>query len=41
MLSQIPYRKVKPDLPEVPKAQPRPKGVRKGLHAGHVIPSHD
>jgi polyphosphate kinase 2 len=40
MLSQIPYQKVEPDLPKVPKAQPRPKDVREQLGAGHVIPSH-
>jgi polyphosphate kinase 2 len=40
MLSQIPYQKVEPDLPKVPKAQPRPKDVREGLGASHVIPSH-
>jgi polyphosphate kinase 2 len=40
MLSQIPYQKVDPDLPKIPKAQTRPKDVREGLGAGHVIPSH-
>jgi polyphosphate kinase 2 (PPK2 family) len=40
MLSQIPYQKVDPDLPKIPKAQPRPKDVREVLGAGHVIPSH-
>ena len=40
LLSQIPYQKVKPDLPKVPKAQARPEDVREGLGAGHVIPFH-
>jgi hypothetical protein len=40
MLSQIPYQKLEPDLPKIPKAQPRPKDVREGLGASHVIPSH-
>ncbi|WP_247654569.1 MULTISPECIES: polyphosphate kinase 2 [Microvirga] len=39
MLSQIPYRKVKVELPKVPKAEPRPKGVKEGLHAGHIVPA--
>lgn len=39
MLSQIPYEKVGPDLPKMPKAQPRPKDAREGLGAGHVIPA--
>src|SRR5512134_1821772 len=39
MLSQIPYQKIKPDLPEIPKAQPRPKDVREEPAAGHIIPS--
>jgi polyphosphate kinase len=40
MLSQIPYEKVAPDLPKIPKAQSRPKDVPEGLDAGHVIPGH-
>ena len=36
MLSSIPYRKVRPDLPKIPKAAPRPKGVEEGLRAGQV-----
>ena len=39
MLDQIPYRKVKADLPKIPKAQPQPKGVEGGLRAAHVVPS--
>jgi polyphosphate kinase 2 len=39
MLSSIPYRKVEVDLPKVPKAAPRPKGVEEGLRAGQVVPN--
>ena len=39
MLSQIPYKKVKPDLPKIPKAQARPKDAQADLHATHVVPS--
>jgi len=39
MLDQIPYRKVAVDLPKMPKAQPRPKGLDAGLGAGSVVPS--
>jgi polyphosphate kinase 2 len=39
MLGQIPYRKVKPDLPEIPKAQARPKHAEADLRATHVVPS--
>jgi polyphosphate kinase 2 len=39
MLSQIPYKKVKVDLPEIPEPKRRPKGLREGLAAGHVVPS--
>jgi polyphosphate kinase 2 len=39
MLSQIPYKKVKPDLPKIPKAQDQPKGVEAELRAMHVVPS--
>jgi polyphosphate kinase 2 len=38
MLSQIPYKKVKIDLPKVPKAEPRPKGVEATLSSTHVVP---
>jgi polyphosphate kinase 2 len=38
MLSQIPYRKVPLDLPEIPKAAPRPKGIIEGLRAGQIVP---
>jgi len=40
LLDSIPYKKVKVDLPEFPKAQPRPKGATEGLGAGQPIPSH-
>ena len=39
MLSQIPYKKVKPHLPKIPKAQDRPKGVDAELRAMHVVPT--
>jgi polyphosphate kinase 2 len=39
MLSQIPYEKVSVDLPKLPKAEPRPKGIQDGLEAMHVVPS--
>ncbi|WP_201835472.1 polyphosphate kinase 2 [Microvirga zambiensis] len=39
MLDQIPYEKVKVDLPKVPKADPRPKGAEAGLPAKHVVPA--
>ena len=39
MLSNIPYRKVHADLPKIPKAAPRPKGVDEGLRAGQVVPN--
>ena len=39
LLDQIPYRKVKADLPKMPKIEPRPKGVNEGLAAMHVLPN--
>ncbi len=38
MLDQIPYRRVKPHLPAIPKAQRRPKGLTNDLPATHVVP---
>ena len=40
LLDSIPYKKVHIDLPEVPKAQPRPKGATESLGMGQPIPSH-
>jgi polyphosphate kinase 2 len=40
LLDSIPYKKIKVDLPETPKAQPRPKGATDGLGAGQPIPSY-
>ena len=40
LLDSIPYKKVHIDLPEVPKAQPRPKGATESLGVGQPIPSH-
>jgi polyphosphate kinase len=40
LLDSIPYKKVHIDLPEVPKAQPRPKGATESLGGGQPIPSH-
>jgi polyphosphate kinase 2 len=41
MLSQIPYGDVKVDLPDVPKAQRRPRGIQPGLGpaGANVVPS--
>ena len=39
LLDQIPYRKVEPDLPKMPKPQAQPKGVEAGLQAAHTVPS--
>ncbi|MGO4525186.1 polyphosphate kinase 2 [Microvirga sp. 2MCAF35] len=39
MLSQIPYKKVKVDLPKVPKAEPRPKRAENGLPAKTIVPA--
>jgi polyphosphate kinase len=39
MLSKIPYQKVRVDLPKIPKAAPRPKGVEQGLRAGQIAPN--
>ncbi len=38
LLSQIPYKKIKVDLPRVPKAEPKPKGVDEGLPAMNLVP---
>ena len=40
LLDSIPYKKVHIDLPEIPKAQPRPKGATESLGVGQPIPSH-
>jgi polyphosphate kinase 2 len=40
LLDSIPYKKVRVDLPEIPKTQPRPKGATEGLGGGQPIPSH-
>jgi polyphosphate kinase 2 len=40
LLDSIPYAKVKPDLPKIPKAQPQPKGASNALGAGIPIPAH-
>ena len=37
MLRSIPYRQVRVDLPKMPKAAPRPKGVAEGMRAGQVV----
>lgn len=39
MLSMIPYEKVRLELPRVPKADPRPKGVEDSLPSSNVVPS--
>jgi polyphosphate kinase len=38
LLDSVPYKKVKVDLPKIPKTQPRPKGAPEGLRAGQLIP---
>lgn len=38
LLSNIPYEKVRVDLPEIPEAATRPKGVEEGLRAGRIVP---
>ncbi|MCK9909039.1 polyphosphate kinase 2 [Microbacteriaceae bacterium K1510] len=38
MLDSIPYEKVKIDLPKVPKAEPKPKGLEGGLSTRNVVP---
>ena len=40
LLDTIPYKKVKVDLPKIPKTQPRPRGATEGLGASQPIPSH-
>ena len=37
LLDQVPYKKIKVDLPKVPKAEPKPKGAKEGLPASHVV----
>ncbi len=37
MLGQIPYRKITPDLPKLPRTKPRPEGLKAGLEARHVV----
>ena len=39
LLDSIPYAKVKPDLPKMPKVQPQPKGMTNALGGGNVVPA--
>jgi len=39
LLDSIPYGKVKPDLPKIPKVQPQPKGMTNDLGAGDLVPA--
>jgi polyphosphate kinase 2 len=39
MLEQIPYKKEPLDLPKIPKAQRRPRGMSNDLMAQHVVPN--
>jgi polyphosphate kinase 2 len=39
LLSSIPYQRVRIDLPKIPKAASRPKGLEEDLRAGHVVPN--
>ena len=38
LLDSIPYKRVHIGLPEIPKAQPRPKGATERLGAGPIWP---
>jgi len=38
LLDSIPYKKVDIDLPQIPKAQPRPKGAARNIDAGQPVP---
>jgi polyphosphate kinase len=40
LLDSIPYGKVKPDLPKMPKVQPQPQGATNALGGGYVVPAH-
>jgi polyphosphate kinase len=40
LLDSIPYKMVHIDLPEIPKAQPRPKGATERLGVGQPVPNH-
>jgi polyphosphate kinase 2 len=40
LLDSIPFTRVRIELPEVPKAQPRPKGAIERFGAGQTIPNH-
>ncbi len=39
LLDSIPYEKVKPDLPKMPKTQPQPKGATNELGGGEPVPA--
>ncbi len=39
LLDSIPYEKVKPELPKMPKVQPQPKAATNALGAGDVVPA--
>jgi polyphosphate kinase 2 len=39
LLDSLPYKKVPPELPKIPKTQPRPKGLEAGLGGGQPIPA--
>ncbi len=39
LLEQIPYEKVTPDLPKLPKTQQRPKDLTPGLTSNQVVPN--
>ena len=39
LLDQIPYRKVEPSLPKIPKPQAQPKGVESELPSAHRVPN--
>ncbi|NBB69752.1 MAG: polyphosphate kinase 2 [Alphaproteobacteria bacterium] len=39
LLDHIPYERIEPDLPKVPKAEPRPPWLTEELPARHVVPA--
>jgi len=39
LLDRIPYERIEPDLPKVPRAEPRPPWLTEELPASHVVPA--
>jgi polyphosphate kinase 2 len=38
LLDSIPYKKVRTELPDIPRSQPKPKGLEPGLGGGEPVP---